>query len=254
MTRTTTQLFTAAVAGAAALATFSLYTFPAAAYESHYGGGEGDRTTIRTSSEAEVMNQVVVTANTGDNNTNGGSGGYGGDGGDATRGDAGRGGVGGRGGDGGTITTGDATAIGTVSNDINSTTVTVDPCGCEDDQIMDRFFFFDFGDDGRTSLRINTENSAGIMNDLTVAANTGRNEAVGGSGGYGGDGGDAEEHHTRSWTQWFNWWNQGGTGGDSGAGGGGAAGGTIRTGAALADGLVTNVVNRTVVRSAAEAE
>lgn len=247
MTQATTKVLASTVAMVLAIATFALYTMPAAAYRG--GGGDSDRTSIRTDNSASVTNTVEVEAETGENDAEGGNGGDGDDGGNASSGTAGNGGNGGRGGNGGSITSGAATAIGTVRNDVNSTTVHVEGCGCEDDDYMPRRMgFFGFGGGDSVSLRISTLNSATVNNDLEVEAETGENDADGGYGGDGDDGGDAGSRHSRGWKSWFSWWNTN-TGGDGGNGAQGGNGGTIRTGAAGADGLVENVVNRTVVRS-----
>jgi hypothetical protein len=242
------------LAGALAVATFSLYTFPASAFM----GGSGDRTTVRTDNQASVSNTVTVRANTGDNTANGGSGGSGedgGNGGDAslgTGGNGGNGGSGGAGGAGGDIATGPAAAMGTVYNNVNSTDVTVEGCGCNNTTptIFSRFTYFDTNNNLRS---VTTDNNADVNNDLAVKAETGDNSVNGGRGGAGddgGNGGDAEGSRTHSWNQWFTLWNQGGnggTGGTGGTGGAGATGGTIRSGVATADGLVDNLVNRSVV-------
>lgn len=250
MTQTTTRVFASLLAGVLAVATFSLYTFQAGAF---FGGGSGDeeRTVINTDNSASVSNDVRVEAETGENDSEGGDGGRGGDGGDTSRGDGGRGGDGGDGGDGGTINTGDATAIGTVSNDVNTTRVNYNGCGCdeEDDQdgVFTRFGYFGGGD--TEIFRIRTSNDASVNTSLEVEAETGDNDVDGGDGGNGDDGGDVRSRDGRRspWNNWFSWWNTN-HGGDGGTGGAGGNGGTVETGDAYADGLVTNLVNRTVVR------
>ncbi|MCA9354701.1 MAG: hypothetical protein KC877_04240, partial [Candidatus Kaiserbacteria bacterium] len=159
-------------------------------------------------------------------------------------------GNGGRGGDGGTITTGVATALGSIYNDVNYTSVTVEGCGCDEEEpLLSRFMFFGNDEDGN-KIRVSTHNNAMVTNSLDVDAKTGYNEVDGGDGGSGDDGGNAGDRHDRSkysWNLWFNWFNSS-TGGDGGNGGAGGHGGTIRTGEAYAAGDATNLVNTTVVR------
>ena len=241
MSKTISKLSAVTLAGVLAASTFSLYTFQAAAFM----GGDDDRTVVRTSNNGTVTNNVSVNANSGGNHADGGGSGHGGDGGNATRGTAGRGGNGGNGGDAGSVTSGNATAIGTVQNDVNRNNVTFEGCGCDDDDEMDRFSrFFHFSGDS-TLMRVDTSNTARVGTTLDVDANTGRNTVDGGKGAGAGAGGDALG--SRSWLAWF-WMNQGGNGGNGGNGGSGGTGSTIRTGAAGADGMVTNIVNRNVVR------
>ena len=203
------------------------------------------------------------------------TGGDGGDGGDT--GDGGGGGDGGIGGNGGNITTGDADAQGWVTNTVNSTNITVDNCGCdeEDDPLGDLF-----GDD-EVKIKVKNEGTS-VNNKLKVDADTGKNDADGGDGGKGGrgghggrnagdggDGGNAKTEFPESEgcecdAPWFllllgdNDLNQtggeGGDGGDTGDGGDGGwgwhggHGGTINTGDATSYGDVLNDVNSTVIR------
>lgn len=244
MTNTTTRVLSVALASMLAMATFSLYTFQAAAYGDH-------RTSINVSSEASVSNNVSVEADTGDNDAHGSSGGRGGDGGDAYRGDGGDGGDAGSGGDGGDVTTGDATAIGTINNDVNRTDIRVEDCGCdeEEDEVIEVLTRLNIFDDNDRTLRVATNLDADVRNNLSVEAETGNNEVDGGRGGSGGDGGDVRRDNNRSWLNWLLLFEDDSTsGGDAGNGGPGGDGGTVNSGDALADGLVDNVVNRTVIR------
>lgn len=253
MTQRATRMLSTMLAGAVALATFSLYTFQASAnYER--GGQDGDSTSIHTENFASVTNNVSVDAKTGGNDAEGGDGGRGGDGGNASRGTGGAGGNGGRGGDGGSVVSGAATAYGTIYNDVNSTRVVVEGCGCEDDQPasnFNRFMYFNQDEDG-DMIRVSTRNTAYLTNNLDVDAKTGNNDADGGEGGNGDDGGNAGDQHGKrsskqSWNLWFDWYNTS-NGGNGGNGGVGGNGGTVRSGAAYADGLVNSVVNNSVVR------
>jgi len=238
MTNTVTRLSAIVLAGVVAAAAFGLYTFEVAAYQGgNHGGNNGDRTDIEVENEnTTVSNNVSVTANTGGNEAEGGDGG-GNSGNRHHRGGHGhnQNGNGGPGGDGGTIVTGAATAIGTVDNDVNSNRVVVEGCGCDDQPVIPYFHFFRFGDDGKV-IKIEAENEdTTVRNGLEVLANTGDNDADGGDGG---SSGKSRGHHP--WMMWFHQYNQNdASGGD---------GGTIRTGVAYADGLITNVVNRNVVR------
>lgn len=245
MHTTISRVFAAVLAGGLAIATFSLYTYQAAAF---MGGGDEDRTEIRTENKADVHNDVSVEAKTGGNEAEGGNGGRGGDGGDTDEGDGGDGGNGGAGGEGGTISSGDAAAFGDIFNDVNSTRITVEGCGCDDDEPLLFSRFMSFGSD-KDRLDIRTKNDANVHNSLSVEAKTGYNEVDGGDGGDGDDGGDAGDRRSRySWMNWFSWWNQN-TGGDGGDGGAGGAGGTVDSGEAYAEGIVTNLVNDTIVRT-----
>lgn len=235
MTNTVTRLSAIVLATLLAATTFSLYVFEASANQNHHRGGGGDKTEIELENkDTKVVNNVSVTANTGGNNADGG------DSGDRNRRGpislrfpGGHGSHAGPGGDGGTITTGAATAIGTVHNDVNNNRVIVEGCGCDDDGPMDRFSrFFRFDKNGKV-LEIESENKGTtVRSTLDVKANTGRNSVEGGDSRGGGS------PIFNPWSLWF------GHHGDHGGG----DGGTIRTGTAHADGLVTNIVNRNVVR------
>lgn len=245
------------VALVAAIATFSLYTFNASAFvQSPQQNNRGDEegVEIEVENRAYVSNEVSVEAKTGHNEAEGGNGGRGDDGGDASKGVAGVGGNGGRGGDGGTVNSGQATAYGTIYNDVNSTRVSVEGCGC-DEPLMGRYMYFPMlrGDQEEQPIEVDVENSAHLRNALGVDAKTGGNEVDGGDGGSGDDGGDARSRSYRSWNMWFSWL-QGSSGGAGGNGGAGAPGGTVRSGDAYADGLLNNLVNETIVRVHRDAE
>ncbi|MEN9922012.1 MAG: hypothetical protein RL097_288 [Candidatus Parcubacteria bacterium] len=244
MNTSISRALTAILASGLAVTIFSIYTYQAAAF---MGSGDEDRTEIRTENKADVHNDVSVVAKTGSNEAEGGEGGDGEEGGDATRGTAGAGGHGGRGGDGGAITTGVASALGTIYNDVNSTRIVVEGCGCDEDPVLSRFMHFGAE---RDHLDIHTKNEAQVHNGLVVEAKTGHNEVDGGDGGDGEEGGDAGDRHSRNaWMNWFSWWNDENTGGAGGNGGAGGYGGTVETGNAVSDGLIDNIINNTVVRT-----
>jgi hypothetical protein len=248
MIKTVSRLSAIALAGVLATTIFSLYTFDAAAYSNGEHHNDRSRTTVDTENHAHVSNNVSVTAKTGGNEADGGDGEEGGNGGDAYQGFGGHGGNGGSGGTGGTITTGNAEAWGTLYNSVNTTDVTIDPCGCEEEtqpHCFTSFFNFD-RDNNPVRIDVDTNNSADVRNNLDVVAKTGGNEADGGDGEEGGNGGDVRRN--QSWNNWFLWFNQQDTGGNGGTGGTGATGGTIRTGTAYANGLSDSDVNRTTVR------
>ncbi len=236
-----------------AAAVLGLYASAAYAggHQGHQRGG-GDDTEIKTSNSAEVSNEVIVIANTGANNARGGDAGRGADGGSGSgsvmagisgisSNDGGNGGNGGRGGDGGTITTGAATAYGTIANDVNSNRIVVDGCGCDEEPVIRHHH--PRPDNGDGDLEIKTRNRASVESEMMVLANTGANDVDGGDGSRGGEGGNGYG----AWFTWFSMYSSN-DGGNGGAGQAGGEGGTVRTGPAYSDGLVTNVVNRNVVR------
>lgn len=238
MTKATIRLSAIMLASILAVTTFALYASLAHADRGNDRdrGDDGDTTEIKVENDdTRVSNDVSVTANTGGNDANGGDTGQGGNQ-PPRRGGlnlfGGQGGNG-SGGDGGTITTGAATAYGTVMNDVNNNRVVVEGCGCDEGSRMDFLHrLFQKDDDGK-NLEIEIENEdTKVRNELDVRANTGRNDANGGDARNGGS------NNFNPWTLWF------GHHPDNDAG----AGGTIRTGGAYADGLITNVVNRNVVR------
>lgn len=254
MTNSVTKLSAFALAGVLAVAAFALFAQPASAErggDNNHRGGGGDKTEIEVENkETTVKNDVSVTANTGGNSADGGDGGRGGDGGDASRGAGGHGGHGGFGADGGLIETGVATAYGTVANDVNSTNIEVEACGCDEDPILDRFArFFHFNDSEKLEIEIENKDTE-VKTDLDVRANTGRNYADGGDGARGGHGGDAlsDRGPMKLWKLWLFMDQAPNTAGHGGHGATGGAGGSVISGEAYADGLVTNVVNRSVVR------
>lgn len=213
----------------------------------------GDSTTVRSLNNATVTNNVTITAKTGHNDALGGTGYDGGIGGNASsrsNGSAtgGDGGNGGRGGDGGTVTTGAATAVGTVYNEVNTSRTVVESCGCdEDEDEIIPIFRQGFGN-GDEQTVVN-HNRASVLNTLAVEAKTGDNDVSGGEGGSGDAGGNARVG--QSWHGWWSWWNNStstANGGDGGNGGNGGIGGTVRTGESYADGLITNIINRNVIR------
>ena len=239
MTTTKNTLF--ATATAAAIVLTALF-FTTATASADYSRG-GDDTRVSNSNSATVINNVEVEAETGDNDAEGGEGD---DGGYASaRGGNATGGNGGRGGNGGSITTGSAIAIGTVNNDVNSNDTTVDSCGCEDDEPAQMQYrrFPSFGGNNGDDVNVSNRNRANVTNNLEVEAETGDNDAEGGEGD---DGGNARS--SSSYRGLWHWWGNYGGNATGGNGGNGGNGGTINTGAANADGLVNNVVNRNVTR------
>ncbi|MCA9363051.1 hypothetical protein KC851_01905 [Candidatus Kaiserbacteria bacterium] len=231
-TKSFTRLLAIMFAAVLAVATFSLYTLEASADRGNRGGDDNG-TEIEIENSARVSNDVQVTAKTGGNEADGG------DSGDRDRGGkpmtlrfpgGQSSGNAGPGGDGGTITTGAASAIGTVYNDVNNTRVTVEGCGCEEGSRYHFLSRFSRDNDDDESLEVDVENRAKVRNELDVTAKTGGNEAEGGDSNGGGS-------NYSPWHHWLNLMNPGG--GD---------GGTIRTGAAYADGMVTNLLNHSVVR------
>lgn len=240
MTNTVSRLSAVILAGILAAVAFNLYTFNASANYGGDRGNDGDRTEINIENEdTEVENEMSVTANTGGNRADGGDSGQGGGQKPPHPGGLtifqmpeGQGGNAGPGGDGGTINTGAATAYGTVYNDVNSSRVVVEGCGCEEGSRLSFMHMFLSRDDGK-NLEIGIENEdTEVENELDVLANTGRNSANGGDSRGGGS-------SFSPWTMWFGHFMGEEGGGD---------GGTIRTGGAYADGFISNVVNRSVVR------
>ena len=188
---------------------------------------------VTTENSASVGNLVVAQSSTGGNIAGGSIGGDGGNGGSIVNGgedvegsSTGRGGNGGHSSLGGTVITGDAVTEAVVGNDVNSTNVLVDLCGCEG------------GDEGDVRVRTSNHETT-VRNGVFAKARTGWNQADGSDGGNGGQGGsivdsgdDVEDSSTGS----------GGTGGTSGPGG------LIDSGSAYSGAGAVNVVNRTVVR------
>ncbi|KKT77803.1 MAG: hypothetical protein UW73_C0011G0002 [Microgenomates group bacterium GW2011_GWB1_44_8] len=258
----------------------ALYALPASA-NGEYGGGWGaDEVTVKNTNNANVTNQVSVSASTGGNDADGGDAGSGGEGGRGGRnagnggagsrsgdggnggstGDGGNGGSGGDGGIGGIITTGDATAWSEIENTVNVNKTTIEACGCDDQE--DGYHSFSRRDD----ITVRNRNTANVSNGVEVKAKTGHNDADGGSGSNGGDagkggsnagdGGDVTSSHGgHHW--WEGEYGDGGNGGDGGStgdggnggsGGEGGMGGDILTGNADSGSIVVNTVNRNVTR------
>lgn len=245
MTNTTSKATATILAAIVATAVMTLFAAPASAFSLF--GGDGDSRTVTNTNNATVENDVRVTASTGSNDARGGDGARGGWGGDASRGTAGTGGAGGHGGHGGGILTEAAAAVGTVQNDINSNVTNVRGCGCEEQSysIISNLFG---GTDRET--RIHNTNNATVENELEVDAETGLNEVDGGDADKGGNGGDANKSGSSNWllTLLGIGNNSNNVGGHGAAGGNGGNGGSILSGAAVADGLVVNIVNRNVTR------
>ena len=239
MTTTNSKMLAVVLAGTAAAATFALYALPASAHPSvvHLNG---DKTVVRTTNNSHTNNNLSVSANTGRNEAVGGRSGRGGDGGNAYRGRGGNGGNAGRSGNGGSVATGPATAYGTVQNNTNSNRVMVDDdCGCD----LNTYRYWWLRDYNMT--KVNLRNNASTNNTLRVSANTGDNTVSGGDTGRDGNGGHA--FYSPIWYRWYyHYGNVGGNGGHSNTAGNG---GSVRTGAAYADGLINNVENQNIVRT-----
>ena len=237
MTTTNSRLLAVALAGTAAAATFALYALPASAQTPVVHRG-GDQTWVNISNSLHTSNNLNVSANTGRNAAVGGHSGRGGDGGDAYRGRGGNGGNSGRGGNGGSVVTGAATAYGTIQNNSNNNRITVDNCGCDSSSTPP------WRVRGRDLTMLSIITLSDTSNNLRVSANTGDNDVVGGNSGRGGDGGNALS------SPWYRWYyryvNVGGNGGNSSLAGNG---GSVRTGAAYADGLINNVENQNIIRT-----
>ncbi len=240
MTKAVSRLLAIILAVILAAATYSLFVTATYAYDRDRGN-DGDRTEIEVENEGtSVSNDVSVSANTGKNDANGGDSRQGGEQAGMPRPGglslqllppmSGGGGSAGSGGDGGTIVTGDATAYGTVMNDVNNNRVVVEGCGCDEDYRPDFLHFFSRDNDKKLEIEVENEGTS-VENDLRVKANTGRNDANGG-----------DSRGGASYNPWMMWFGHH-TGDNDGGNGG-----TIRTGVAYADGLVTNVLNRNVVR------
>lgn len=194
-----------------------------------------DKVTNRNS--ATVINVIEVNANTGGNFADGSYGGTGGDGGDIESGkgeivdsSTRNGGDGGNSSVGGTVITGNAQAEVGVFNLVNTNRTIIDRSG------------------GGGDIIIGNDNSAKLINEIGVEANTGNNFVDGSYGGSGGDGGDISlgdngEHghkHDRGIEDVNT--GHGGDGGTSGAGG------LVITGDASSRAFVVNIVNTTVTR------
>ena len=91
--------------------------------------------------------------------------------------------LGASGGDGGIIITGDACSRVEIENDINTNVTEIDVCegDCAETE----------SGGGDTTVIIENDNSATVINEVNSEANTGGNTANGGDGGEGGDGGSA---------------------------------------------------------------
>ncbi len=257
LTKTNIAAFVTAVL--AAIVVFAL-AMPASAYWSPRSSGDDNDIRVSVSNDATVTNTVEVEAETGDNEAAGGDGEEGGNGGEAEgSGDntGGNGGNGGSGALGGLIQTGDAVAFSSVMNDVNyNETVVTDSCGCDEEE--DGWMPFSFNRQSRDNggddndIRVRVSNSANVMNDVEVEAETGDNEADGGDGEEGGNGGDAENEGNRSsrmMMPFFSFWSSdNNVGGNGGTGGNGGVGGEIYTGKATSGSEVVNVVNRNITR------
>src|SRR3989344_7949731 len=220
------------------LTVLALMLSAAPALASGWWGGGHDITVTNTKT-AVVMNEVVVSAYTGYNNSDGGDGGSGGSGDGASSNtnkngsqtnNGGNGGDGGEGGNGGSITTGNATAKAKVKNKVNTDITKIDLCGCNGESNVD-------------DITVTNNDTANVGNGVGVVADTGLNDTNGGSSSNGGNGGGADSN--------YNGWGGGSqtnNGGDGGDGDDGGNGGVIRTGNSDAKAKVVNVVNTIVTR------
>ena len=180
----------------------------------------GGDTEVSNDNSAIVNNNVTVVASTGDNTATGGSGNNGGSSGStvAVGGSNATGGDGGWGGGNALVVTGNATANTVVFNLTNTNITRINSRGncC-------------YGD-----VDVDNDNHARIKNRVKVEAETGDNDAEGGSGNDGGDAGS---------TVAVNGSNA--TGGWAGDGGGNAQ---IQTGHAYSSANVRNIVNTNTTR------
>src|SRR3989338_3114081 len=149
------------------LTVLALMLSAAPALASGWWGGGHDITVTNTKT-AVVMNEVVVRAYTGYNNSDGGDGGNGGDGGE--------------GGNGGSITTGNATAKAKVKNKVNTDITKIDLCGCNGESNVD-------------DITVTNNDTANVGNGVGVIADTGLNDTNGGSSSNGGNGGGADRKY-----------------------------------------------------------
>lgn len=100
------------------------------------------------------------------------------------------GGDGGDGGDGGIIITGDACSRVEITNEVNTNVTEIDVCdgNCEENGAGGEAE--SEGGSGDTTIIIENNNDATVINEVNSEANTGGNTANGGNGGEGGDGGE----------------------------------------------------------------
>ena len=237
---------------------------------------------------AFVVNSTTASASTGGNwaggsyggnGAEGGNGGYGGDAdadadadadeyGDADAdadADGGKGGAGGAGGNGGhgglggAIATGDAEANAGTMNQINTTDIKVEGCGCDAD-LDDVEGFDDVDYDADNEVKIDVVNEGALVNFTDAYAKTGWNWADGSFGGDGAEGGngstggdadadadaDAEDGDADADADADG--GKAGTGGEGGNGGNVEAGGIIVTGNAVSNSGTVNLINSLLIR------
>ncbi len=180
------------------------------------------------------------------------NGGYGGTGGD--------GGNGGAGGAGGTISTGDAEANAGTMNQINSTDIKVEGCGCHTD-LDDVENFDDVDYDVDNEVKIEVLNEGALVNVTDAYAKTGWNWAEGSFGGNGANGGkgstggdadadadaDANDEGDANADAEADG-GEAGAGGHGGNGGEGGEGGLIVTGNAVTNSGTVNLINSLLIR------
>lgn len=196
---------------------------------------------IEIKNTGSIDNTTKASSNTGDNWAGGSKGGKGGSGGDVGvdgSGDynnggavAGNGGHGGNASAGGLVHTGNATADAGTMNSLNTSDVVVDL----------------YGEDMNSSkVKIELDNGEecgcdNIDNETRARARTGDNDAEGSKGGKGGSGGDVEASSGDN--------NNGAAeGGNAGHGGAGGLGGEVRSGHAVSNAGVVNMLNNSIVR------
>lgn len=288
---TNTMKFGVATLAVSALAFAFAGTASACQNECDWDNGEDDNSVyIKIENSGSIKNTTTAKADTGDNKAggsyggNGGDAGKGGNGGDAyvdggmnwcgecahgsdssaTGGNGGTGGSahGGNGGPGGLVDTGNASAESASVNELNSTNVVVEGCGCEEDDNDCECIPPWFRRDVDNSVTIKVKNGGDIENDTTAKADTGDNKAKGsyggtageaGKGGSGGDatvGGDNDRDCECDWDFGSSGDAVGGDAGQGGSadGGNGGVGGTVRTGDARSEAGTINVTHTTVVR------
>lgn len=225
----------AALASVTALAmVFAFATPAAAAVNSSY-------IKVEISNSGSIENYTKASSNTGENWAGGSKGGRGGSGGDVGvdgsgefnngAAEAGNGGHGGNASAGGLVHTGDAMADAGTMNSLNTNDVQIDL----------------YGEDMNSSkLKVELENGEEcgcntIANETRARARTGDNDAEGSKGGKGGYGGDVEASSGDN--------NNGGAvAGHGGHGGAGGLGGEVRTGHAVSNAGVVNMLNNSIVR------
>lgn len=217
---------------------------------------------VRNNNRAEVMNGVMIGANTGGNIADGSYAGNGGSGGainndgsgeeegsgDVRDSSTGNGGAGGNSGDGGTIFSGDATTEVMIENDVNSNRTEITRCGGCIEEVPEEVTEEDTTEENDNvtmetangDVRIVSRNEARVGNMVGSMSDTGMNYALGSEAGTGGSGGKIQNTGDGDVDT--------GTTGDGAIGGNSAAGGLIQSGVAVSRTHIMNVVNTNVTR------